>query len=208
MKYERTCLWCGASIIGRRSNVKYCCRTHLQRAKNARTRGTVFLRDRLEKICPICKGVIPYGTRPNKSFCSKRCQKRADNRGDPFGQNIFQPKTCVDCGVYFEHLQVNAKRCPECRHREIRNHHTHSRRCRKYSVPFESFSLLGVFHRDNWLCGICGLPAPRELRGTTDPRAPELDHIIPLSMGPGIGPGHVPSNCRCAHRKCNYDRNL
>src|SRR5437899_9968533 len=44
-------------------------------------------------------------------------------------------------------------------------------------------------------------PTPQSLRGTVDPAAPELGHIVPLST-PG-SPGHVYSNVRCECRDCN-----
>lgn len=58
-----------------------------------------------------------------------------------------------------------------------------------------------VLIRDRWTCQLCGLLAPKSLKGTQHPLAPEVDHIVPLST-PG-SPGHVWSNVQCAHRKCN-----
>ncbi len=50
-----------------------------------------------------------------------------------------------------------------------------------------------ILERDKYCCYICGI------RGTYEDKAPEVDHIIPLSKG-GL---HVESNLRCACRKCN-----
>ena len=58
---------------------------------------------------------------------------------------------------------------------------------------------LKVLARDNWTCQLCGEPTPKSLRGTCDPRAPELDHILPIAAGGA----HVPENCQCACRECN-----
>ena len=207
MKYERTCLWCGTSIVGKNPRAKYCTQQHKRNGGKARLQGRPMRKD-IQRICPICKTQVPAERASNAFFCSEKCADTSNKRGDPFGQKIFQPKTCIDCGGYFEHIQINAVRCSDCRHKEIRNRHTHSRRCKKYGVPFQSFSISAIFHQDNWTCWVCNLPAPKELRGAMDPLAPELDHVIPLHMGPGISPGHVPSNCRCAHRKCNQARNL
>lgn len=56
-----------------------------------------------------------------------------------------------------------------------------------------------VFDRDGWRCQICKVKTPRSLRGTHEPRAPELDHIIPLSRGGE----HSYRNTQCACRRCN-----
>lgn len=58
---------------------------------------------------------------------------------------------------------------------------------------------LTILRRDNWICHLCGKRAPAKLRGTTDDRAPEIDHILPVSQG-GT---HVSENLACAHRRCN-----
>jgi len=56
-----------------------------------------------------------------------------------------------------------------------------------------------VFKRDKWRCRACGCKTPKELRGTIEPNAPELDHVIPLSLG---GP-HTRKNLQCLCRSCN-----
>lgn len=56
-----------------------------------------------------------------------------------------------------------------------------------------------VFARDAWRCGLCGKKTDRSKRGSTHPRAPELDHIIPVSKG-GL---HTYANTQCSCRSCN-----
>lgn len=48
-------------------------------------------------------------------------------------------------------------------------------------------------------CAICGRPVNKSLK-TPDPEAPEIDHIIPISMG-----GHPSdiSNLQLVHSACN-----
>jgi hypothetical protein len=58
---------------------------------------------------------------------------------------------------------------------------------------------LVVLERDNWICQLCGLEAPKELRGFIHPRAPEIGHIIPVNAD---GPDDL-SNLRCECRGCN-----
>jgi 5-methylcytosine-specific restriction endonuclease McrA len=60
-------------------------------------------------------------------------------------------------------------------------------------------SALTVLERDNWICQLCGLEAPKELRGFIHPRAPEVGHVIPVNAD---GPDDL-SNLRCECRGCN-----
>ncbi len=73
------------------------------------------------------------------------------------------------------------------------------RRARQRALPYQSIDPIEVFERDGWLCKSCGIPTPREKRGTCEPDAPELDHIKPLSKGGH----HVWQNVQCLCRQCN-----
>lgn len=64
---------------------------------------------------------------------------------------------------------------------------------------------LPILNRDNWTCQLCGVATPIELRGTTHPNAPEVDHIIPKSRG---GLLRDPDNLRCVCRACNTKKSL
>jgi HNH endonuclease len=53
-----------------------------------------------------------------------------------------------------------------------------------------------VFNRDGWRCHICG----RKTKGKVpNPRAPTLDHLIPIACGGS----HTYANLRCACFRCN-----
>ena len=56
-----------------------------------------------------------------------------------------------------------------------------------------------VFERDKWRCHLCGAKTPKSLRGTTDDRAPELEHIVSLADGGS----HTWGNVACSCRLCN-----
>jgi 5-methylcytosine-specific restriction endonuclease McrA len=64
-----------------------------------------------------------------------------------------------------------------------------------------------VYHRAKWQCQMetCLRPDGRAidpgLRGTAEPWAPSIDHIIPLVSGGR----DIPSNKRAAHRQCNQE---
>ena len=63
----------------------------------------------------------------------------------------------------------------------------------------ESINPIAVLASAGWKCQICSKPTPQRLRGTTHKRAPELDHIVPISKGGK----HTWANTQCACRECN-----
>jgi len=73
------------------------------------------------------------------------------------------------------------------------------RRTKRYGGTYTRFSKWDVFRRDNWTCQICGTETPERLSGLRLPNSPELDHIIPLS----VGGDHIESNVQCACAQCN-----
>jgi 5-methylcytosine-specific restriction endonuclease McrA len=75
-------------------------------------------------------------------------------------------------------------------------------RAKKAGVEFERFDPFEIFERDGWRCYLCGEPTPPELRGTKNPRAPELEHLVPIAKG-GL---HTRENTACACRACNWKK--
>lgn len=125
--------------------------------------------------------------------------------------------TCGHCGAGFETAQRIAKVCSRACLSAIQDARRKSdeqkaatkqdrwqrRRARKANAPrVERVDLIAVFERDNWICWICGEPAPRSLRGKRHPMAPTGDHVIPLARGGD----HTAVNVRCAHATCNFSK--
>lgn len=77
-----------------------------------------------------------------------------------------------------------------------------NRRARANMAWTERVSARAVFHRDNWICQLCGgeclLPG---VRGPEE-QSPTVDHVVPLSQGGA----HAMWNVVCAHRSCNMDK--
>lgn len=73
------------------------------------------------------------------------------------------------------------------------------RRAVERGLMAERIDPMAVFARDGWRCYLCGVETPRSLRGSNDPSAPELDHVIPLARGGA----HTWANVKCACRACN-----
>ena len=123
-------------------------------------------------------------------------------------------RTCIICGKKYDYFNYEGheKTCSdECKRR--RRHQVSKpskikrnallRRRRALSNSdlgwHQNVNPIKVFDRDKWKCCICGKPTPKKLRGTREDNAPELDHIIPLSMG-GM---HTYTNTQCLCRSCN-----
>lgn len=140
----------------------------------------------------------------------------------PCRHNESRERPCDGCGVTINSARRLCDECAERRFRESRrkskraqrakhgNACTFRQRCKKYGVPYTKVSRAEVMERDNWECQLCGVELLRSfttLEGTRtpDPRSPTIDHIIPLSFGPG-SPGHVLPNCQAACFACNSER--
>lgn len=102
------------------------------------------------------------------------------------------PKYCNDCKsiVYKKNKETSRRICKA------------KRRARIKCLPFESIDPLKVFERDKWICHICKKKTDKNLRGTFDDKAPELDHIVTLAEGGS----HIHSNVACSCRKCNQTK--
>lgn len=72
------------------------------------------------------------------------------------------------------------------------------RKALKRQIPFEAFTSLEIFDRDQWVCQLCGLVVD-PARKYPDPESASLDHIQPLSLG-GF---QVRANVQLAHLRCN-----
>lgn len=135
----------------------------------------------LSRVCSACGGQF--------SFVSKE-------RGR-------HPKFCSDsCRLVFRLLSDNRRRrfCGEaCARRHARRIAKAKRQARERTEKAESVNPFKVFTRDGWRCYLCGVDTPRSLRGTNDPRAPELEHVVPLARGGA----HTYENTACACRACN-----
>jgi len=112
---------------------------------------------------------------------------------------------CRHCNKEFIALRnggLHRKVCDACVHESKRTGRRIAkarRRARLKGCDSERVDPIKVFDRDKWRCALCGVKTPQALRGSYDDRAPELDHIIPLSLGGS----HTYINTQCACRRCN-----
>ena len=75
---------------------------------------------------------------------------------------------------------------------------SHKRRALKQGATVEDFSPTEIFERDGYRCQLCGIKT-RYYKTKSHPNSPELDHIIPLSLGGEHS--RLNTQCLCSH--CN-----
>ncbi len=139
---------------------------------------------------------------------AKTCHREACKRARYLRQVIansdrdYSPRPCKECGEVFtpEYGDKRQAYCsPICSDKRNGRIGKAIRRARLRGAKIESVDPFAVFRRDGWHCKLCGGLTPKRLRGTTNAAAPELDHIVPLS----IGGAHSYANTQCLCRKCN-----
>jgi 5-methylcytosine-specific restriction endonuclease McrA len=102
---------------------------------------------------------------------------------------------CSLCLTWFVHDQPQTMTCsPRCYKKLAKA----KRRALERDAFVENVSPRKVFDRDRWKCQLCRKPVKRDAIAP-HPRAPVIDHIIPLAAG-GT---HEPANVQCAHFLCN-----
>jgi 5-methylcytosine-specific restriction endonuclease McrA len=106
---------------------------------------------------------------------------------------------CVECGQWFVHDQPQTRTCSlTCSRRWHGRFGRHARRARKRGAFVARVYRQKIFERDRWRCKLCGKPVARTMV-VPHPKAPVLDHIVPLAQGGK----HEPANVQCAHFICN-----
>lgn len=137
----------------------------------------------------------------------RELERRKEKRRDAPKRDWY----CLDCGCPIPSRQI---RCTPHRmenaQRRIAEYRIKSNairdgnakyRARKRGATVERVDRTKVYKRDKWICQICYEPVDPTLR-FPDPGSPELDHIIPISLG---GP-HSYKNTQLAHRFCNQSK--
>lgn len=151
--------------------------------------------------CTKCGSLfVPLSSR--QKMCSELCrQKHARDRASAaYLKPIHAVRKCDECAAYYTPEHGAAIYCSDaCATRVHKRVARKKERARLRTLKVESVNPTKVFDRDRWCCQLCSVRTPRRLRGTIEPTAPELDHIIPLS----VGGEHSYRNTQCLCRACN-----
>lgn len=161
------------------------------------------------RSCLICAESFLVRPTSTQMTCSRACRAKRLSlqlRGKKYQRLPAQECICQRCEQPFLSHQKGRLKCSRCvkAMSPSRCHGKHERRAKRAGVPYVyGIKPHAVFERDAWRCQLCGCKTPKRLRGRMVDRAPELDHIIPLSKGGG----HVWVNLQCVCRKCNMKKN-
>lgn len=202
------CVVCGQTFRPKHSDRTKCCSRpcglELVGFKaNARKTGARVIVSVNRCKCDVCgsrfDGFI------QSRICGKECSMERERRRARLGSEAkhkSEQRLCKECGSHFTTSYGMKKRvyCSmECRTRAVRRTSKQLRRARSTGSANQRVDVNVVFDRDGWRCRICGKLTIRSKRGTAHPKAPELDHIVPLSLGGA----HTYANTQCACRSCN-----
>ena len=153
--------------------------------------------------CSHCGKPYHVGTAQQSKYCGYECFKASV-------RTEHEPRPCRQCGdVFTPAFRVGPAEvcCSDACAEERKAAHKRKgsrvgksrRRARMRGAVSQPIDPIAVFNRDKWRCHLCGAKTPARLRGTCDPRAPELDHIVALALGGA----HTWGNVACACRQCN-----
>jgi len=192
-----TCQHCGKEYAPKVANRDMYCSRECYQAHGRRGITPVFV-----FVCKVCGAHVErYG-----GYCSDECRKEvARRKAQERERREYKPRQhkCKECGVFFTTSYGDSRRsfCSDkCMKKYGRRVSGARRSARIRGAGYvETIDPMAVFRRDRWRCHLCGKRTPKRLRGTTEDRAPELDHVIPIARG---GP-HTYDNVACSCRRCN-----
>lgn len=197
---------CNQPIVGNGWCSKHYTRNLRYGSPTARIPGEVINN---RKICPSCeRDVCLEDYYSLESVYCKTCsrkRRREYRSAHPVPLKRDRKCVCIICGKHFMGNKKNSMTCSKsCRRengRRLDIEATVKRRSALASVEVESISRLKVYERDEWICGLCGLPVDPRLRHP-DPMSASLDHILPISLGGS----HTWDNVQLAHLHCNCSK--
>jgi 5-methylcytosine-specific restriction endonuclease McrA len=106
---------------------------------------------------------------------------------------------CRGCSTWVTGSIGQQRYCTaECQLRHSKLQYRANRRNAKH-LGVSTIDPLVVFERDAWRCRHCGCKTFKGKRGTCHPRAPEIDHLVPISRGGA----NSYDNVACSCRRCN-----
>lgn len=195
-KYTIVCGHCGRTVQAQRPRAKYCSKTcgalaHTEHA-SAGQRAQVAQRaaQRAARRLPVLYDGPPFQRQP------KRPPKPIKGR-----KGRYFAGTCKVCDYHFVSPMPSATCSMDCQttyFNQMRRIAKDRRRSRERDAYVENVYRKQVFKRDGYRCHLCCKKVD-PTKQVPHPKAPTLDHIIPLACGGK----HEPSNCRTACFRCN-----
>lgn len=199
-----TCVGCGADTMAM-SGARYCSRACQRQstfsAAAERNRERIMERNAASRAAAIARRLPVLYTGPRYAY-------RARPLVEVHAARRLTSGRCRVCSYWFVsfHMDVTcSSECHELRQRNMKRVCRSRRRAREREAFVEDVDPIYIFERDCYRCQLCGRKTLKSKR-VPHPRAPTVDHIIPLSHGIDAGGIHAPINCMCACYKCNYEK--
>jgi hypothetical protein len=201
---------CGKEYYSSFPHSKYCCRRHQDAASN-NVNQLPLTRDELRvkhakstriyiRTCPETKALFVTKYK-NKAFITNEAKYVYMLRNKRLPRTTHK---CTNCKSQYTKTakSKNTGMCKRCNDRYHNMAYRAKRRATELGIHADNINPYEIFYRDKWHCKCCGIHTPKSLRGSIEPNAPELDHIIPLSRGGE----HTYANTQLLCRKCNQEK--
>lgn len=193
---EGTCPQCGADFERIAPKQVFC-------TKQCQSASDADKRKGEPRTCGVCSTTFKVNS--NSKTCSPECRKKfmAMRLLEKKQANFGPPRTCRQCTKVFTWntefwIDYCSRACRSEAKAETKKRHGHNRRAKRAKVTIEQFSPTYILKRDKYICQACGAKTKPEKK-STHPLYPNVDHIVPLSMGGE----HSKKNCRCVCASCN-----
>lgn len=221
-KYKRVCKRCGIEFSG--TELQTYCNKDCQNKKICPYCGTAhnnvgdpFCSDRCKHdwdlikigtrvVCKQCGYEFDWFGNSSIVYCSDECRinKAIKDYQESFVSEAKPTEcTCKECGSGFMSKTARGSHYCSVRCRDRANKRMYGnnniQRAKAFGVMYEYFDENKVLSDCGYVCYLCGERTPKELRGTLDDTAPEVEHIISFADGGS----HSPDNTACACRSCN-----
>lgn len=203
------CTWCGKEFVRDHHTARSCSPVCAKASRAASTAKRN--RKRRRHFQCLCCGVMfsRYGRgRDVKKYCTRHCAFEARRLGLPCTKFSMRRGSPIfgQLAAWFYAWGNDAVEAA-CKRRGISGHKA---RCRYYAVPYQPIKEADIYKRDDWTCVYCGVSLDGPWSSGSDgtkmrPDMATIDHIFPLSMGPG-SPGHVPHNVASCCNACNMKK--
>lgn len=140
-------------------------------------------------------------------FCGSECRvearvesRRANKAWGNSPRRTLSVRPCERCSsVTIEYPRRLCDSCLSQSDRDRKKRGKRKRRAAQAGVATEPYTLLEIAARDRNRCGLCKRPVAMTKKAVPHPRAPTIDHVIPLSLGGD----DIRTNVQLAHFICN-----
>jgi HNH endonuclease len=192
-RVNQRCLSCKRLFDPYSAGQEYCSRQCAQDARPKNPLSCELIYQDCEECGKLCV---------NRRVCSKGCLRRAQRRRDliRYGKTPEQVDACRACGKP-KPVKQGRKLCDSCREQadaEARRRARRRRKARQRGARTEPYTLAYIAKRDRYRCGLCRKRVAMT-KPVPHPKAPTIDHIIPLDAGGD----DVKANVQLAHFICN-----